>query len=96
MEGFSHGCKSKGNWRWYYSMYHFYLIPTNSGVQMLPMNKNNLEVNRLLLTWFTSVNMKQFSPEKFPIFVRMTEDINLFGVPTLDGSMVKIAPVGTR
>ncbi|WP_026565557.1 N-methyl-L-tryptophan oxidase [Bacillus sp. UNC41MFS5] len=64
--------------------------------KLLPALKDNFEVNRLLLTWFTSERMKQFSPERFPIFVRFSEEINLFGVPSLDGSMVKIAPVSDQ
>jgi sarcosine oxidase len=64
--------------------------------KLLPSLKDNFEVNRLLLTWFTSERMKQFSPERFPIFVRFSEEINIFGVPSLDGSMVKIAPVSDR
>lgn len=64
--------------------------------QILPIYENYFEVNRLLLTWFTSESMNQFNPERFPIFVRMTKDIDIFGVPTLDGHMVKIAPVSAR
>lgn len=60
---------------------------------ILPNYRENFEVNRLLLAWFAAKDIRLFTPERFPIFVRLNEDLNLFGVPTLDGNMVKLAPV---
>ncbi|WP_404332075.1 N-methyl-L-tryptophan oxidase [Mesobacillus maritimus] len=60
---------------------------------VLPNYKENFEVNRLLLAWFAAKDINLFTPERFPIFVRLNDEINLFGVPTLDGNMVKLAPV---
>jgi sarcosine oxidase len=49
---------------------------------------------RLVLTWFTPADphsVVQFGPERFPSFIRADEDVFLYGGPTLDGSMVKVA-----
>jgi len=60
---------------------------------MLPNYREFFEVNRLLLAWFAAKDIQPFTPERFPIFVRLNDEINLFGVPTLDGNFVKLAPV---
>ncbi|HET7580298.1 MAG TPA: N-methyl-L-tryptophan oxidase [Bacillales bacterium] len=59
--------------------------------ELVPEVKQQLEVRRIVMTWFPSMNLKQFRADQFPIFIRRSNDLNFFGIPTVDGSMVKIA-----
>ena len=45
--------------------------------------------HRSFLTWFAPRDAKQFVPEAFPIFIRITGDRSLYGAPTIDGVTVK-------
>lgn len=80
-------------------IYEFEKVVVTAGPwlnQLLPIYNDNFEVNRLLLSWFTSKKIKSFYPNQFPIFVHLTDDINLFGVPTVDGNTVKVAKVSSN
>jgi sarcosine oxidase len=49
---------------------------------------------RLLLTWFVPRDPQTvgwFGPDAFPSFIRADEGVFLYGGPTLDGAMVKVA-----
>ena len=39
--------------------------------------------------------MADYAPDAFPIFIRDAEDVHIFGIPTLDGGSVKVAPHST-
>lgn len=58
---------------------------------ILPKLAKKIKARRLVLTWFTAKNIKQFESENFPIFARMGIDFRLTGVPSLDRSMVKVS-----
>ncbi|MEW9674241.1 N-methyl-L-tryptophan oxidase [Ammoniphilus sp. 3BR4] len=53
--------------------------------------KQDIEVRRLLSTWFIAKDINLFSPEKFPIFQRETNGVDYYGTPSMDKSMVKIS-----
>jgi sarcosine oxidase len=44
---------------------------------------------RNFLTWFAARDPKQFVPDVFPIFIRITGRLSMYGAPTIDGSTVK-------
>jgi sarcosine oxidase len=48
-----------------------------------------LRIVPLALTWFAPEDPSRFRPEVFPAFIRDREEQHVFGVPTLDGSLVK-------
>jgi hypothetical protein len=43
----------------------------------------------IFLTWFAARDPRQFVPEAFPIFIRITRERSMYGAPTIDGSTVK-------
>ncbi len=57
--------------------------------ELLPQLAPVLTPKQLVLTWFAPEDPGGYTPEKFPAFIRDTEGIHLFGVPTLDGALVK-------
>ena len=49
--------------------------------------------NKLVMTWYhPRGSVADYLPDAFPIFIRETEDVHIFGIPTLDGGSVKVAP----
>ncbi|WP_426303179.1 FAD-dependent oxidoreductase [Arthrobacter sp. R-11] len=44
---------------------------------------------RVFLTWFVAKEPALFSPERFPIFVRLSGDHSMYGAPAVDGVTVK-------
>ena len=60
-----------------------------SGAVLPPFLQRHVHPKRLLLTWFAARDTKQFVPEAFPIFIRITGDRSLYGTPTVDGVTVK-------
>jgi sarcosine oxidase len=47
------------------------------------------ETKRCFLTWFVARNASDFSPAKFPVFIRISGDRSKYGAPTVDGVTVK-------
>jgi len=47
------------------------------------------ETKRIFLTWFVAKNAAEFSPENFPVFIRIEEDRSMYGAPAVDGVTVK-------
>ncbi|WP_066289428.1 FAD-dependent oxidoreductase [Arthrobacter sp. B6] len=47
------------------------------------------EIKRCFLTWFVARDAAEFSPEKFPIFIRISGDRSMYGAPAVDGATVK-------
>ncbi|QUL80660.1 FAD-dependent oxidoreductase [Brevibacterium sp. SMBL_HHYL_HB1] len=48
---------------------------------------------RIILTWCSARNPSEFTPDRFPVFIRDSEGTHMFGTPTVDGDMVKISGV---
>jgi sarcosine oxidase len=51
--------------------------------------KAHTQPNRVFLTWFVAKEPALFSPERFPIFVRLSGDLSMYGAPAVDGATVK-------
>ncbi|MEW9874232.1 FAD-dependent oxidoreductase, partial [Arthrobacter sp. HS15c] len=47
------------------------------------------ETRRNYLSWFVARDVADFSPEKFPIFIRISGDRSMYGAPAVDGVTVK-------
>lgn len=45
--------------------------------------------NRCFLTWFVARDSAQFTPERFPVFSRISGDRSMYGAPAVDGVTVK-------
>jgi sarcosine oxidase len=50
-----------------------------------------LEPRRVRLNWFAARRPEQFLPDRFPIFIRSTGGMHLYGAPSVDGVSVKVA-----
>ena len=62
---------------------------SGSGAVLPPFLQEQVQPKRIFLTWFTARDAKQFVPEAFPIFIRITGDRSMYGAPTVDGVTVK-------
>jgi len=51
---------------------------------------------RVPLTWFVARNPAEFSPEAFPIFVRESGGVHMFGAPSVDAASVKISGMASE
>lgn len=58
--------------------------------RLLPQLHPALYARKLILSWFPARDIAAFSPERFPIFTRRSQGYFSFGVPSIEGSMVKI------
>ena len=47
------------------------------------------QTKRIFLSWFVARDAAEFSPERFPIFIRISGDRSMYGAPTVDGVTVK-------
>jgi sarcosine oxidase len=48
-----------------------------------------VEPRRIFLTWFLAREPESFTPERFPIFVRIKDRLSMYGTPSVDGATVK-------
>ncbi|MEO7122359.1 MAG: N-methyl-L-tryptophan oxidase [Lacisediminihabitans sp.] len=57
---------------------------------LLPASlRQHVQPYRCYLSWFTARDATQFTPENFPIFIRISGDRSLYGAPTTDQVTVK-------
>lgn len=49
-----------------------------------------IEIRRLINTWFFAKNMESYTEKNFPVFTRESCGLSYYGVPSVDGNMVKI------
>ncbi|MFC7404620.1 N-methyl-L-tryptophan oxidase [Georgenia alba] len=57
--------------------------------RLVPRLGTALTIKPLVLTWFAPAAPRDFAPERFPGFIRDLDGVHLFGVPSLDGALVK-------
>ncbi|MGH3503647.1 MAG: N-methyl-L-tryptophan oxidase [Nocardioidaceae bacterium] len=57
-----------------------------------PMLAGDVSARRLVMTWYPALDVAAYQPDRFPIFIRESGDSEVFGIPTLDGGSVKVAP----
>lgn len=47
------------------------------------------EARRIFLSWFVARDAAEFSPERFPVFTRISGERSMYGAPSVDGVTVK-------
>ncbi|WP_312172911.1 N-methyl-L-tryptophan oxidase [Microbacterium sp.] len=60
--------------------------------RIVPELRDLVSAIAIPLTWFMPEDVTQFTPDRFPCWMRDMDGEHAFGVPTLDGYSVKIAP----
>lgn len=53
--------------------------------------RRHLQPRRVPLSWFAARRPEDFTPARFPIFIRRTGGHELYGAPSVDGVSVKVA-----
>lgn len=56
---------------------------------LVPCLADHISIRPISLTWFCPEHPGAFAPDRFPAFIRDFGTTHLFGVPSLDGSLVK-------
>ncbi|HTF49899.1 MAG TPA: N-methyl-L-tryptophan oxidase [Pseudonocardia sp.] len=51
----------------------------------------HLQARRVPLSWFAARHPEEFTPRRFPIFIRRTDAVEIYGAPSVDGVSVKVA-----
>jgi sarcosine oxidase len=61
--------------------------------RFVPSLHDLVRPNKLVMTWYhPRGSVADYLPDAFPIFIRETRGAHIFGLPTLDGGSVKVAP----
>ncbi len=60
--------------------------------RIVPELRDLVSAIAIPLTWFMPEDVSQFTPDRFPCWMRDMDGEHAFGVPTLDGYSVKISP----
>jgi sarcosine oxidase len=47
------------------------------------------DTRRIFLSWFVARNTAEFTPDRFPIFIRISGNRSMYGAPSVDGVTVK-------
>lgn len=63
--------------------------------KLFPSLKENLTPRKIVMTWYPTNKIDNYKPDTFPVFARLLDDITFFGIPTLEGSMIKVGSVDT-
>lgn len=63
--------------------------------RVFPQFANHLVPRKIVMTWYLSKQLSDYSPENFPAFGRVGGEIQTFGIPTLDGTLTKVGSVAT-
>jgi sarcosine oxidase len=57
----------------------------------------HVQARRVPLSWFAARRPDEFTPDRFPIFIRRTGAVEIYGAPSVDGVSVKVTSgVGSR
>ena len=51
----------------------------------------NLAPRRVPLSWFSPIDPELWRPDRFPVFIRESDGVHLYGAPAVDGGAVKVA-----
>ncbi|MER7015106.1 N-methyl-L-tryptophan oxidase [Saccharopolyspora sp. NPDC000359] len=60
-----------------------------------PRLASAVESRRVLLSWFGTEDIDAYRPDRFPIFIHHRDGQHVYGMPTVDDVMVKVAGVIT-
>lgn len=59
--------------------------------KIFPEFQKQVEIRRLIGTWFSTSNIEKFSPDQFPVFMRDVDAGSIYGIPSIDKTMIKIS-----
>ncbi|MBO0708756.1 MAG: FAD-dependent oxidoreductase, partial [Candidatus Dormibacteraeota bacterium] len=62
--------------------------------RVLPQAALRVQVERRVMFWFRPHERDAFTADRFPAFIRDTDDLHWYGFPTVDGTTVKLAVHG--
>lgn len=57
---------------------------------LVPWLSLPLEIQRSCLAWYTGTPSADFTPERFPVFIRESDGVDGWGIPDIDGQGVKV------
>lgn len=58
-----------------------------------PQLAEHVHPRKLVMTWYhPRGDVSAYEPDAFPIFIRDSGNVHIFGIPALDGGSVKVAP----
>lgn len=61
--------------------------------ELAPALASHITPKKLVMTWYHPTGaVADYLPDRFPIFIRDSGEVHLFGIPALDGGSVKVAP----
>ncbi|UVI36682.1 N-methyl-L-tryptophan oxidase [Brevibacterium spongiae] len=63
--------------------------------RVFPQFADHLVPRKIVMTWYLSKKLDDYSSENFPAFGRVGGEIQTFGIPALEGTMTKIGSVAT-
>lgn len=63
--------------------------------KLVPSAAGTVTPRRILMSWFASKNPAAFKQDRFPVFARLSDEADIFGIPTLDGTLTKVASIAT-
>lgn len=67
-----------------------------SGAMLSPELRAFTEPRRSALMWFGVSDPDEYTPDRFPVFKRVTSGLDIYGAPATDGTMIKIALAEAR
>jgi sarcosine oxidase len=56
-----------------------------------PELAGHITPKKLVMTWYPALDVSAYQPDRFPVFIRESGEVHIFGIPTLDGGSVKVA-----
>lgn len=59
--------------------------------RLAPAYAGLIRPRRLIMSWFAAAEPDRFTPDRFPVFIRDYDGLDLFGIPSVDGGSVKVA-----
>lgn len=63
---------------------------------LLPETAGNHKLVRIVLAWYRTENEALFKPDKFPVLLRLSRDLDICAWPIIDGDTMKIARNGSH
>lgn len=63
--------------------------------RVFPQFSAHLVSKKIVMTWYLSDRLHEYTPDAFPAFGRVGGEIQTFGIPSLEGTMTKIGSVNT-
>lgn len=79
-------------------LYEFDRVIVTAGpwtARVFPQFSAHLVPKKIVMTWYLTDRVQEYTSEAFPAFGRVGGEIHTFGIPSLEGTMTKIGSVNT-